>query len=145
MNHHWLREIEQIAQARWAATEPGARRRAPRTTAVVRQAEEIAGRRWAVTAPPARDLQSQLAADHWWATPAPGPIYRLFDAAGQPIRCHLCGRHDHWMPEGDGERQVVRMFVCEHEPLRIGHGLVRQVSTVALGRVARCEGTPSEE
>jgi hypothetical protein len=137
-----LVEAGEVALGRWEATEPRGAKKQRRQEALLREVEALLARRWAETEPPGpNDVQAQLAAANWWVTDAAAPTYRLFDAAGQPIKCHICG-HDHsWTPEGDSERHVVRMFVCEHEPLRIGHGFVRQVSTVGLQRVARCEAT----
>jgi hypothetical protein len=132
-------EAEAVALARWEATELRPSKKQRTQEALLAQAEELIARRWAATSPAEpRDIQAQLASDGWPAA-AKAPTYRLFDTTGQPIRCHLCGRDHAWMPEGDGERQTVRMFVCEHEPLRLGSGLVRQVSTVSLHRVMRCE------
>lgn len=134
-----IEEAEQVAAARWLATESRASKRARRAAALLAEVEAILARRWAETEPaPPPDVQPQVTAG-WSQVGNGSTTYRLFDSNGQPIRCHLCGRDDHWAPEGDTEHQVVRMFVCEHEPLRIGHGLVRQVSTVALSRVTRCE------
>jgi hypothetical protein len=134
-----IEEAEQVAAARWLATESRASKRARRAAALLAEVEAILARRWAETEPAQPpDVQAQVAAGWSQAEPT-ATAYRLFDSNGQPIRCHLCGRDDHWVPEGDTEHRVVRMFVCEHEPLRIGHGLVRQVSTVALSRVTRCE------
>jgi hypothetical protein len=135
-----ISEAEAVAGARWTATESRAVKRARREAALLAEVEAILARRWAETEPtPAADVQAQVSAAGWSQEAATPATYRLFDSTGQPIKCHLCGNDDHWSPEGDAERQVVRMFVCEHEPLRIGHGLVRQVSTVALSRVIRCE------
>jgi hypothetical protein len=102
--------------------------------------ERLLAARWAATEPSQPTPEAPLAAaGRWWASADTPMAYRLFDRQGQAIRCHLCRHDDRWVPEGDAEQQVVRLFVCEHTPLRIGHGLVRQVSTVALGRVMRCE------
>lgn len=135
-----IEEAERVAEARWLATESRASRRARRAAALLAEVESLLARRWAETEPgqPA-DVQAQVAAGQWWQPSETPTTYRLFDSNGQPITCHLCGHDHHWTPEGDAEQHIVRMFVCEHAPLRIGHGLVRQVSTVALTRVLRCE------
>ena len=133
-------EAEEIAQARWLATESRASRRQRQAAGLLAQVETLMLSRWQATEPDRpQDVQAQVAAI--WRHGAAPTTYRLFDSNGRPITCHLCDHDDHWLPEGDTERQVVRMFVCEHEPLRIGQGLVRQVSTVALARVMRCEAT----
>lgn len=137
-------EAEEIALARWEATEARPSRKQRAQEALLAQVEALIAQRWTATrSEEPRDIQEQLAGDGWWTAPKT-PTYRLYDTSGQPIRCHLCGRDHAWMPEGDGERQTVRMFVCEHEPLRLGSGLVRQVSTVSLHRVMRCEATPAD-
>jgi hypothetical protein len=133
-------QAEEVAERRWLATETRAGRRARQAAALVEEVEALLARRWAETeAMPAADAADAIVASPWWAPTDSPTTYRLFDRHGQPIRCHLCGRDDRWTPEGDVEHQVIHMFACEHEPLRIGHGLVRQVSTVALNRVMRCE------
>jgi hypothetical protein len=135
-----ITEAEQVAQARWLATESRASRRQRQAAGLLAQVETLMSRRWEATEPDRPQDVQALVASGWQQGAAP-TTYRLFDSNGRPITCHLCGHDDHWTPEGDADRHVVRMFVCEHEPLRIGHGLVRQVSTVALARVMRCEAT----
>lgn len=132
-------EAEEIAARRWLATETRAGRRARQAAALVGEVEALLARRWAETEAAPTIAAETADGSRWWTSADDPATYRLFDRHGQPIRCHLCGRDDRWTPEGDLENHVIRMFACEHEPLRIGHGLVRQVSTVALGRVMRCE------
>jgi hypothetical protein len=133
-------EAEQVAEARWLATESRASRRQRAAAWLLAEVETLISSRWQATEPDRpQDVQAQVTAA--WRPDVAPTTYRLFDSNGRTIACHLCGHDDHWTPEGDSERHVVRMFVCEHEPLRIGHGLVRQVSTVALARVMRCEAT----
>lgn len=60
-----------------------------------------------------------------------------FFLAGQPFRCHLCGATDRWAVEGNDARQMARVFVCEHEPIHIGRGAVRQISSVPVYLVGR--------
>lgn len=127
MQSRWMAEIEQIARNRWQATEPPPPRRNRGSEVVWRQVSEILTRHW--PEPDTTELS---------ALPA-STSYRLFDAVGRPIACHICSRCDRWIIEIDGDQQLIRLFVCEHEPLRIGIGIIRQVSTVSLHRVARCE------
>jgi len=57
--------------------------------------------------------------------------YVLYDQQGQAIRCRLCGHADRWTVEREGV-----VFVCEHEPILLGRGAIRQLSSVPASRVA---------
>ena len=58
-----------------------------------------------------------------------------------PIPCHLCDSLDKWVIEGDESCQIAPVFVCEHEPIWVGRGSIRQVSSVPVHRVGRVEET----
>ena len=60
--------------------------------------------------------------------------YALYDQHGRAIRCHLCGQADRWTVEREGV-----VFVCEHEPILLGRGAIRQLSSVPASRVAAFE------
>jgi hypothetical protein len=85
--------------------------------------------------------------DHWvgegqWEPDPPTVTYRIYEKiTGRPIPCHLCGSTDKWVAEGDEVRQIVRVFVCEHEPVSIGRGAIRQVSSVPFPKVGHIEET----
>lgn len=95
--------------------------------------------------------------EHWlgegrWEPARPGATYRIYSnqdiewrghfvLAGHPFPCHLCGSTDRWVPEGDEVRQIVRVFVCEHEPVHIVRGGVRRISSVPVRLVASAEET----
>jgi len=85
--------------------------------------------------------------DHWvgqgaWEPNPPAVTFRIHDAAtGLPIPCHLCNSTDAWVVEGDEVKQIARVFVCEHEPVWAGRGLIRQISTVPVHRVGSFEET----
>lgn len=64
---------------------------------------------------------------------------------GNKIPCHLCGNTDRWVIEGDERTKEIRVFVCEHEPVRIFGGSIRQVSTIPAWKVAKFEITYDEE
>ncbi|HBY94084.1 MAG: hypothetical protein M5U01_30685 [Ardenticatenaceae bacterium] len=76
----------------------------------------------------------------WEDSPYP-TTYTIYGRDGQPIACHLCSSTGQWIIEGDEVRRVARVFVCEHEPVDVGRGAIRQVSTVPVNRVAWCEET----
>lgn len=128
--YHIMDEAGEVAGARWFKTETRAQRLDRLAAPLLAQAGAIVDRRWAETQPTAitsKDLP-----------PDKSISYRIFDSRDSIIRCHLCGHDDHWTVETD-KQGVILMFVCEHEPLRIGQGLIRQVSTAALSRVVRFE------
>lgn len=60
---------------------------------------------------------------------------------GQPFPCHLCGETDLWTAEVDDVRQQVRVFVCEHEPISLSRGAMRQISSVPARLVSHIEET----
>lgn len=60
--------------------------------------------------------------------------YALYDRNGSQIPCHLCGQTDRWTSEREGV-----VFVCEHEPVSLSRGAVRQLSSVPANRVAAFE------
>jgi hypothetical protein len=43
--------------------------------------------------------------------------------------------------EGDEVNQIARVFVCEHEPIWAGRGMIRQISTIPVNRVGWFEET----
>jgi hypothetical protein len=64
-----------------------------------------------------------------------------FIQAGQRFPCHLCGATDRWVPEGDRVLGYIRVFVCEHEPIQIVRGGIRQISSVSVRLVSHYEET----
>lgn len=104
--------------------------------------DQIAAEAWTRSQSPLERMY-----DHWvgqgnWEPNPPAVTFRIHDAAtGQPIPCHICDSTDKWVVEGDEVRQIARVFVCEHEPIWAGRGMVRQISTVPLHRVGRLEET----
>ena len=53
--------------------------------------------------------------------------------AGQPFKCHLCGADDEWTPDNE------HVFVCEHEPIFVGRGSIRQISSIPTRLIDRVE------
>ena len=64
-----------------------------------------------------------------------------FVLADHPFPCHLCGATDRWTVEVDDVRHRIRVFVCEHEPVGIGRGAIRQISSVPVRLISRYEET----
>lgn len=65
---------------------------------------------------------------------APVVTYSLYDREGRLITCRLCGEGDRWSMESHGG-----VFVCEHEPVPLSRGAIRQVSSVPASWVAAFE------
>ena len=57
----------------------------------------------------------------------------LFTLAGTPFRCHLCFADDLWVLDNPN------VFVCEHEPVAVGNGSIRQISSIATKLVREVE------
>ncbi|MDR7420571.1 MAG: hypothetical protein QN178_16860 [Armatimonadota bacterium] len=60
--------------------------------------------------------------------------YCLYNHDGKLLACHLCGHSDRWTLESEGA-----VFVCEHEPISLVRGAVRQLSSVPARVVAAYE------
>ena len=46
---------------------------------------------------------------------------------GASIWCHICKQIDRWVPE---ETNGSIVWICEHEPVSVGRGMIRQISSV---------------
>lgn len=69
----------------------------------------------------------------WWEPSPPKQTFRIWEQYHDgPVACHLCGDTEQWTLENDRHNKV---FVCEHEPIVVGHGAIRQVSSVPMARV----------
>jgi len=102
----------------------------------------IARESWERSKTPLERMYDQWVGEGEWE-PSPPPVtFRIYDSVtGEPIACHLCGSTDRWVVEGDEVRQVARVFVCEHEPVWAGRGMIRQISSVPAHKVGGCEET----
>ena len=112
-----------------------------------REIEEIAQEAWTRSQSPLEQMYDRWVGDGAWEPEPPAVTFRIHDAAtNQPIPCHICDSTDHWVVEGDEVKQIARVFVCEHEPVWVGHGMIRQISTVPVHRVGWLEetGRPQE-
>lgn len=112
--------------------------------ALLAQGETVATRHWTVRTPrpagapvvPAPcSPRERLLLDRWWESGAGGQTYRLFDAAGRPRCCPVCGSADRWTPVGAPEHQTADAFRCEHG-LPPGAGV--PATLVMLSAVAAC-------
>lgn len=109
--------------------------------------EEIAQEAWTRSQSPLEQMYDRWVGEGAWEPDPPTVTFRIHDAAtNQLIPCHICDSTDHWVVEGDEVKQIARVFVCEHEPVWAGHGMIRQISTVPVHRVGWLEetGRPQE-
>ena len=106
------------------------------------QFEQIASAAWDRSKSPLERMYDSWVGEGQWEPDPPKVTYRIYDVTtGQPISCHLCGSTDEWVAEGDEVRQIVRVFVCEHEPVSLGRGAIRQVSSVPAHKVSHIDET----
>ncbi|MCL4296778.1 MAG: hypothetical protein KJ077_13660 [Anaerolineae bacterium] len=104
--------------------------------------EEIAAEAWTRGQSPLERMYDCWVGEGAWEEKPTPVTFRIHDAAtGQPIPCHICNSTDKWVVEGDEVNQIARVFVCEHEPVWVGHGMIRQISTVPVRRVGSLEET----
>lgn len=104
--------------------------------------EEVAAAAWDNQKTPLERLYDTWVGEGNWEPGPQQPTYRIYArTTGKPFACHLCGSTDKWVAEGDEIRQVVRVFVCEHEPVCVGRGSIRQVSSVPFHKVGLVEET----
>lgn len=59
--------------------------------------------------------------------------------AGHPFPCHLCGETELWTPifAYRNKHYYITAFIHEHEPINIGRGSIRQVSSISVGLVGK--------
>ena len=104
------------------------------------QFDQIATEAWARSQSPLERMYDQWVGQGNWEPDPPAVTFRIHDAAtGLPIPCHICNSTDDWVVEGDEVNQVARVFVCEHEPVWAGRGMIRQISTIPVAQVSRLE------
>ena len=104
--------------------------------------EKIAYEAWERQKSPLERMYDCWVGQGEWEPDPPSVTFRIHDvASGEPICCHICGSADKWIVEGDEVRQIARVFICEHDPISVGRGMVRQISSVPVRRVGRFEET----
>lgn len=104
--------------------------------------DQIAHTAWKESQSPLEQMYDHWVGDRGWEPAPPTVTYRIHDqTTGQPISCHLCSSTDDWVIEGDEVNQVARVFVCEHEPVWVGRGMIRQISSVPVDKVGQFEET----
>jgi hypothetical protein len=96
--------------------------------------DTIASAAWQATETPLERLWVNL-----YNHPEPPPPHtrlRVKDGrTGLWAVCGICNQVDQWTPEND----PVTVFVCEHEPVWVGRGWIRQIDTIALRWVEEVE------
>lgn len=104
--------------------------------------DSIAYTAWESQKTPLERMYDTWVGEGQWEPEPPAVTFRIHDrATGTPIPCHLCGSTDDWVVEGDEVRQIARVFICEHEPISIGRGAIRQLSSVPVDKVSHFEET----
>jgi hypothetical protein len=103
---------------------------------------------WERSKPPLERMYDRWVGEGNWEPRHPRTSYFIYSRsdivwrdiqvlAGDSFPCHLCGAVDRWTIEGDEASQMARVFVCEHEPIGLGRGAVRQISTVPVHLVSK--------
>lgn len=106
------------------------------------QVDQVASQAWERLKTPLDRMYDHWLGEDQWLSGPPATTFRVYDRrTGQPFGCHLCGSTEKWVVEGDEVRRVARVFVCEHEPIAAGVGMIRQISTVPAHAVGYCEIT----
>ena len=104
--------------------------------------ERIAHEAWESQKSPLERMYDCWVGEGQWEPKPPAVTFRIYDlVTNEPIPCHLCGSTDKWVVEGDEVRQIARVFICEHEPVSLGRGAIRQVSSVPVHKVGYFEET----
>lgn len=112
----------------------------------------ILGNIWEQSKTPLEKMWDCWIGEGAWEPENPQSLYQIFGwedirwqglevLAGHRFPCHLCGSKTKWKIEGNEVTRAIRVFVCEHEPISIGRGSIRQVSTVPARLVAWFEET----
>lgn len=104
--------------------------------------DQIAREAWQQSQSPLEQMYDRWVGEGAWEPNPPAVTYRIHDqATDQPIPCHLCNSTDKWVIEGDEVNRIARVFICEHEPVWVGRGMIRQISSISVSRVGRFEET----
>lgn len=90
-------------------------------------------------------LYDTLTGGQWGQMP-PQTTYRIYDRAGQLIKCHLESCTDHWVLEGLESTGEATVFICDHGQVGGPRLAIRKVSSVPVRDVGRYEiaSEPSE-
>lgn len=103
--------------------------------------EQLAREAWERHKSPLERMYDSWVGNAWEPTP-PSVTFRIYHrTTGLPIPCHICDSTDNWVVEGDEVRQLARIFVCEHEPVWVGRGMIRQIASIPVGDVGEIEET----
>ena len=114
--------------------------------------DKVANDLWERSKPPLEKMYDNWMGEGNWEPERPQNRYAIYSwedvqwrghhvLAGRPFPCHLCGETDRWTIVGDEVKHQIHVFVCEHDPIPVGRGAVRQISSVPARLVARFEET----
>ena len=104
--------------------------------------DSIAYTAWESRKTPLERMYDRWVGEGQWEPDPVNVTFRIHDrVTDMPIPCHLCGATDKWVVEGDEVRQLARVFICEHEPISLGRGALRQLSSVPVRKVGHFEET----
>lgn len=104
--------------------------------------DQIAHEAWQERKTPLEQMYDSWMGERRWEPVPPSVTYRIHDQVTEkPISCHICDSTDKWVIEGDEVQQIARVFICEHEPVWVGRGMIRQISSVPVHKVGRFEET----
>jgi hypothetical protein len=114
--------------------------------------DKVAREMWEKSKPPLEKMYDRWMGEGNWEPERPRTRYAIYSwkdtqwqglqvMAGQRFPCHLCGETDRWTIVGDEVKREIRVFICEHEPIPVGRGAVRQISSVPARLVSRFEET----
>ncbi len=104
--------------------------------------DTIAREAWEAQKTPLEKMYDRWVGPGQWEPKPTQVTFRIYDqGTGLPIPCHICDSTDAWVAEGDEVKQVARVFVCEHEPISLGRGSLRQISSVPVDKVGLIEET----
>jgi len=86
------------------------------------------------TAPPLELMYDAWYGNEEWREGPPMTPHKIYDKAGMPHICPICGEDNRWVAGGHSRAPV---FVCIHEAIHAGRGPIRPVSTVRPNEVGQ--------
>ncbi len=86
--------------------------------------EEIAAEAWTRGQSPLERMYDCWVGEGHGKKPTPVTFRITRRATGQPFRVTSATRRTNWVVRGDRSIRLPRVFVCEHEPVWVGHGMI---------------------